>query len=185
MKQLIRKCFVFATLIAYYLCGVALEQHFKAQKNDYTSALWAIQLPAKAQAYDCAQIIQLAADKHQLPPELITAVIHAESNFNPSARSPVGASGLMQINEVTRKHLKLNNVWDPKQNIAAGSRYLRELLNRFHGNTALAIAAYNAGPGAVSKYKGVPPYRETQNYVRKVMRLMKQDRGEGEAVAQM
>lgn len=184
MKKIIKKCLIFAGLVACYLAVVSFEQRVAAKIQPEASK-WAAQLPANALRINCQEFIQAAADKHKLPPELITAVIHAESNFNPKAQSPVGASGLMQINEITRKHLKLNNIWDPRQNIAAGSFYLRQLLNRFNGNMTLAIAAYNAGPGAVSKYKGVPPYRETQNYVRKVMKLMKQYRGEGESVAQI
>jgi len=116
-------------------------------------------------------LIISAASKHNVPPALIAAVMHAESNFNPRAVSPVGARGLMQINGVTQRHLHIRNVFDPKQNVHGGAKYLRELLNTFHGNKSMAIAAYNAGPGAVKKYRGVPPYRETRRYVAKVTKL--------------
>lgn len=116
-------------------------------------------------------LIISAANKHRVPPALIAAIMHAESNFNPRAVSPVGARGLMQINRITQKHLGIRNVFNPSQNVHAGAKYLRELLNTFRGNKRMAIAAYNAGPGAVRKYRGIPPYRETRRYVIKVTKL--------------
>ena len=113
--------------------------------------------------------ITVAARAHDVNPALIAAVIHAESNFRIQARSPVGAQGLMQIMPATARYLGCKNAWDPAQNIYAGSKYLRELLERFDGNLVLAIAAYNAGPGAVSRHNGVPPYRETRDYVKRVL----------------
>lgn len=110
-----------------------------------------------------------AAEAHDLPPALIAAVIHAESNFNPRAVSSAGAKGLMQIDPPTQRHLRLKNVYDPRQNIHAGSRYLRELLNLFGGNLSMALAAYNAGPGAVARHDGIPPFRQTRAYVKKVL----------------
>lgn len=112
-----------------------------------------------------------AAALHRLDPALVAAVIAAESNFNPNARSFAGAKGLMQINSVTARYLKLKNVYDPYANIHAGAKYLSELSEKFGGNTKLALAAYNAGPSAVKKYGGVPPYRETRKYIKKVMDL--------------
>ena len=116
-------------------------------------------------------LIISAANKHRVPPALIAAIMHAESNFNPRAVSPVGARGLMQINGITQKHLGVRNVFNPSQNVHAGAKYIRELLNTFRGNKRMAIAAYNAAPGAVRKYRGIPPYRETRRYVVKVMKL--------------
>jgi len=118
-----------------------------------------------------SHFIASAADKYGLHPALITAVIHAESNFKPTARSHAGAMGLMQINGVTAKYLGLKNIFDPNSNIEAGSRYLRELYSQFNGRIELVLAAYNAGPGAVKKYKGIPPYKETKKYVTKVLKL--------------
>jgi soluble lytic murein transglycosylase-like protein len=116
-------------------------------------------------------LILEASQRHQVPPALVAAIMHAESNFNPRAVSPVGARGLMQINGITQRHLGVRNVFSPKENVNGGARYLKELLGTFRGNKRLTIAAYNAGPGAVRKFRGVPPYKETRRYVVKVMKL--------------
>ncbi len=116
-------------------------------------------------------LIVEAARKHQVPPALVAAIMHAESNFNPRAVSPVGARGLMQINGITQRHLGVRNVFNAKENVHGGAKYLRELLSTFRGNKRLTVAAYNAGPGAVQKFRGVPPYKETRKYVVKVMKL--------------
>lgn len=117
-----------------------------------------------------------AASAYGVEPALIAAVIHAESNFNHRARSHAGAKGLMQINPPTQKYLKLKNAFDPRENIFAGARYIKELKEKFSGRTHLVLAAYNAGPGAVKRFGGIPPYRETRQYVAKVMKFMKQYR---------
>ena len=114
-------------------------------------------------------VIAEAAETHDVHPALIAAVIRAESNFNPKAVSYAGAKGLMQINPPTQRYLRLKNVFDPRQNIQAGSRYLRLLLDKFEGDLPMAVAAYNAGPGAVAKHDGIPPYKETKAYVKKVL----------------
>ncbi|MFH0799532.1 MAG: lytic transglycosylase domain-containing protein [Pseudomonadota bacterium] len=113
--------------------------------------------------------IAAAARSYGVQPALIAAVIQAESNFNPKAVSNAGARGLMQIVPSTQRHLRLGNAYDPRQNINAGSKYLRELIDTFDGNMVMAIAAYNAGPGAVAQHDGVPPYKETRSYVKKVL----------------
>lgn len=117
-------------------------------------------------AYD--HIIRQAAQTHGVAEGLIKAVMHTESGFNSNARSPVGAQGLMQLMPATARRFNVSNAYDPQQNIFAGAKYLSWLLKRFNGNTQLALAAYNAGEGNVAKYGGIPPFRETQDYVKRV-----------------
>ncbi|MEE9554275.1 MAG: transglycosylase SLT domain-containing protein [candidate division Zixibacteria bacterium] len=121
---------------------------------------------------DFDSIITRAAEKFGLKPGLIRAVIEHESAGNPSAVSPKGAKGLMQLMDSTAAMLGVANPFDPVANIMGGAKYLSMLLKKFGGDMAKTIASYNAGPGTVEKYNGVPPYPETQNYVRKVMSSM-------------
>ncbi len=122
-------------------------------------------------------IIYSEAMKNNLAPELVAAVAHAESKFVPTARSGAGAIGLMQLVPRTGRWLGAQNLTDPAQNIMAGAKYLKYLTDRFGGDTQKAIAAYNAGEGNVRRFGGVPPFRETQNYVQRV-RSFQQDLGE-------
>ncbi|HUG55235.1 MAG TPA: lytic transglycosylase domain-containing protein [Vicinamibacteria bacterium] len=117
-------------------------------------------------------IIQEAAALHGLSASLIRAVIQTESQFNPMAVSRVGAKGLMQLMPITARHVGIENPFDPRENVLGGTKYLSSMLRRFDGNTARALAAYNAGPTTVARYRGVPPYRETQGYVRKIHKLV-------------
>ncbi len=114
------------------------------------------------------QEISRAAEKYGLSPKLISAVIEQESAGDPQAVSQAGAKGVMQLMDATATMLGVKNVFDPAENIDAGSRYLKQQLDRF-GELPLALAAYNAGPGAVEKYGGIPPYAETRNYVRAIL----------------
>ncbi len=114
------------------------------------------------------RIIERAAETYQLPSKLIKAIIRHESNFNSRAVSEAGASGLMQLMPATARGLGVTDMMDPEQNVMAGTKYLRSMLDKYQGNIKLALAAYNAGPGNVDKYGGIPPFKETQNYVRKV-----------------
>lgn len=122
-------------------------------------------LPA-AIAYN--EAIAEAADLYRLDPHLIRAIIRAESAFNPFAVSRAGALGLMQLMPDVAEELNVLDPFDPRQNIFGRARYLRNLLDRNKGNLDLAVASYNAGPGAVERYNGIPPYRETVDYVKKV-----------------
>jgi soluble lytic murein transglycosylase-like protein len=110
----------------------------------------------------------VSAEEASLDPALVAAVAAVESGFNPRAVSPAGAVGVMQLMPGTAAELGVSDPFDPAQNVRAGARYLRNLLDRF-GKLELALAAYNAGPGAVERYGGIPPYRETVEYVKKVL----------------
>lgn len=119
------------------------------------------------------EIIKTYSTKYSVDQSLIKAVIHAESGYDTNAVSPKGASGLMQLMPSTAKSLKVNDSFNPKQNVEGGVKYLRFLLDTFNGDVSLALAAYNAGLKKVAKYGGIPPYKETQAYVNKVLSYMK------------
>jgi hypothetical protein len=116
-------------------------------------------------------VISRHADSYQLDPKLVRAVIQVESGYNASAVSNKGAVGLMQLMPGTADQLSVDDPYDPDQNVRGGVAYLRRMLDRFEGRLELAVAAYNAGPGAVERHGGIPPYRETRDYVRKVLAL--------------
>ncbi len=117
-------------------------------------------------------LIKEAAAKYNLDPNLIRAVMRTESAFNPHAVSRVGARGLMQLMPALVSDMGVTDPFDPRQNIMAGARYLRQLLDAHRGNIRLTLASYNAGPGNVKRYKGIPPFKETRNYVRKITDLL-------------
>lgn len=154
--SLVGVAMLYVGLSAYGVYGQAVERQTERQQ----------QPPAPMKFYG---MITEAADTYDLHPALIAAVIQAESNFNPRAVSYRGAKGLMQIVPSTQRLLRIKNAYDPRQNIDGGSRYLRELLDLFRGNVSLAIAAYNAGPNAVARHAGIPPFKQTREYVRKVL----------------
>ncbi|WP_395628993.1 lytic transglycosylase domain-containing protein [Sphingorhabdus sp.] len=118
------------------------------------------------------QHIQVAATRFGVDRNLVDAVAWQESRYNPRALSTAGAMGVMQLMPGTARQLGVYNPQDVEQNVAGGTAYLRQQLERFGNNVPLALAAYNAGPGAVMKYGGIPPYRETQDYVRQIMQRL-------------
>ena len=128
----------------------------------------AIHNPGKS---EITQMIHLAAQKNGVDPKLAMAVAQTESSFEPDAISSAGAVGIMQLMPDTAKSLGVRNIHDPRENIDGGIRYLKQLLNSFNGDLTKTLAAYNAGPGAVKQYNGVPPYDETRQYVDKVLKL--------------
>jgi soluble lytic murein transglycosylase-like protein len=123
--------------------------------------------PNRMSRYDAH--IREAAQLYQLPEPFIRAVMQVESNFYPDVVSVDGAMGLMQLMPATAANMGVMDAFDPRQNVLGGSRFLRVLANRFKGDLILTVAAYNAGEGAVNKYRGVPPYAETRRYVRRVL----------------
>jgi soluble lytic murein transglycosylase-like protein len=127
---------------------------------------------------DLLPLVRQAAQANGMDPALVAAVARAESGFNPAAVSPAGAQGLMQLMPSTARGLGVTDPFDPAQNLDGGARYLRAQLDRF-GDPALALAAYNAGPGAVSRAGGIPPYAETQTYVQRVLGYYQSFRAQG------
>ena len=125
--------------------------------------------PAMIPPQQIDSLVSANAAAWQVDPALVKAIIANESAFNANATSRTGAQGLMQLEPDTAASLGVRDAYDPAQNISGGTRYIKGLLERFHGDMQLAVAAYNAGPGAVEKYGGVPPYAETQNYVGNVL----------------
>jgi soluble lytic murein transglycosylase len=119
--------------------------------------------------------IQISIDRHSadqsLDPQLVRAIVQVESGYNHRARSHKGAMGLMQLMPATASQLRVSDPYDPDENVRGGTQYLRHLVDRFAGRLDLAVAAYNAGPGAVERYNGIPPYRETRDYVKRVLAL--------------
>ncbi|OGH97433.1 MAG: hypothetical protein A2287_05535 [Candidatus Melainabacteria bacterium RIFOXYA12_FULL_32_12] len=124
-------------------------------------------------------IVKQVADKHNIDERLILAVIKQESGFNPNAVSSAGAQGLMQLMPATAKRLGVSNPFDPVQNIEGGVKHLKGLMAKYRGNLVLSLAAYNAGGGNVDKYGGIPPFKETQNYVKNILSNYLSQKAEG------
>ncbi|MEE4173877.1 MAG: lytic transglycosylase domain-containing protein [Xanthomonadales bacterium] len=167
--------------------------HFSSEKPPGNTAVEAFRFPCYASDPSCSarvnwntvplnraafpEVIREVAAVHGVDESLIRAIIHAESAYQPDAKSPKGAQGLMQLMPPTQAELGVEDPYDPIENIEGGTRYLAGLLKRFRGDVRLASAAYNAGPGAVERYQGIPPYPETEEYVRRVAILHRRYRG--------
>jgi Rod binding domain-containing protein len=125
-------------------------------------------------------VIQEAAEQHSLDANLLKAVIATESGGSANALSSKDAKGLMQLMDSTAADMGVKDVWDPRENVLGGAKYLKQMLDRFGGDLTLALASYNAGPGAVEKHNGVPPYKETKEYVTRVMNYFQAFQNEGD-----
>lgn len=133
----------------------------------------------KAQEGDIDEIIETFSEKYGVDSDFIKAIIKQESGFNPKATSKKGAMGLMQLMPATAKSLGVINAYNPWENVEGGVKHIKNLLNKYNNNSELALAAYNAGAGAVKKYGGIPPYKETQNYVNSIMSTYNKIKGAG------
>jgi soluble lytic murein transglycosylase-like protein len=153
-----------------------LQAQMAAQGGD-TGVAGAPDAPAMLAPAQIDALVSQNAQSQEVDPSLIKAIIANESGFNANATSGAGAQGLMQLMPGTAAGLGVTDAYDPAQNVAGGAKYIKGLLQRFNGDVRLAVAAYNAGPGAVEKYGGVPPYAETQNYVQNVLSSYAKYRG--------
>jgi soluble lytic murein transglycosylase-like protein len=141
-----------------------------APKADQSASYPALQAANVGHPFDLNEVVRIASGTYRLDPDLVSSVIRAESGFNVRAVSPKGAQGLMQLMPQTASELGVHNAFDPQANVEGGTRYLRELLERYDFDLVKALAAYNAGPQRVEQYGGVPPYYETKAYVARIVR---------------
>jgi len=153
-------------LIFIAICiGLSCSPLYGEDKNEQS----AVPLPTKKVRYDFNRLIARVANRYHVDAALIKAIIMAESSYNPKAISEQGAKGLMQLMPHTAKAFGVNDSFNPKQNIKGGVRYFKQLTTLFNGNIMLALAAYNAGATRVKRYKGIPPFKETKDYINAVL----------------
>ncbi|ABE74176.1 Lytic transglycosylase, catalytic [Psychrobacter cryohalolentis K5] len=151
--------------VTYYKDSSLYDGGSSSNSNDYGSS--SASSSGTRNSYD--SYILASAQRHGVDPGLMKAMMHTESAFNPNARSPVGAQGLMQLMPATARRFKVSNPWNPADNIEGSAKYIAWLMRRFNNNVEFAVAGYNAGEGNVDKYNGIPPFKETRNYVKSVM----------------
>jgi soluble lytic murein transglycosylase-like protein len=168
----------FAALVQAALAGQREGVQTDADGIPFAQADSAPGAPAPVPPEEIARLVNANAETWNVDPALIKAIIANESGFNANATSSAGAQGLMQLMPGTAQGLGVSDAYDPAQNVWGGTRYIRGLLDRFGGNVQLAVAAYNAGPGAVDRYGGIPPYAETRNYVQNVLSSFEKYRSE-------
>ncbi|MEA3471103.1 MAG: lytic transglycosylase domain-containing protein [Thermodesulfobacteriota bacterium] len=149
-------------------CKIAIQEPSEEKPSDPAPEVVSQKPLVEKAKYPYNHIIKKAADRYEIDPALVKAIIMAESNYNPRAISKTGARGLMQLMPATAEALGVEDCFNPEHNIRGGVRYFRQLLNRFDGNIELALAAYNAGSRKVRKYNGIPPFKATQIYIEKV-----------------
>jgi len=151
--------------VTYYKDSSLYDGGSSSNSNDYGNS--SASSSGTRNSYD--SYILASAQRHGVDPGLMKAMMHTESAFNPNARSPVGAQGLMQLMPATARRFKVSNPWNPADNIEGSAKYIAWLMRRFNNNVEFAVAGYNAGEGNVDKYNGIPPFKETRNYVKSVM----------------
>lgn len=151
------------------------EPIVNARKIDQAESFQSVLQKQETNVMPMRSIFEKAASTYQVPVTLLSAVAKTESNYNPNAVSRSGAQGVMQLMPATADFLGVKDAFDPEQNIMGGAKYLSQLLERYEGDIQLALAAYNAGSGNVAKYGGIPPFNETQNYIKKVMAVMEEN----------
>jgi transglycosylase-like protein with SLT domain len=181
------------SLCAFVFCGslcsaeiqIRIDEHgnkvfFNSPETKQTQIVTAGQPIGAAKKQEFAPIVQAACDRYNVDPDLVNAVIQVESAYNKRAVSHAGAIGLMQLMPATASRFGVKKITDPEENVHGGVQYLKFLLDLFNNDLKLAVAAYNAGEGAVKKYQGVPKYTETQNYVKRVLAIYGKDNLPGE-----